>query len=113
MYNSGAGVSEQDYNEKTYGFSVRLIRPATPTEIGELSDGDFAGYYTQNDGRKIRTVYINEQVWTSENLADTKFRNGDYIQGWNADGLVVISNPDWVAATTAMVCAYENDPSNI
>lgn len=52
------------------------------------------------------SVTIGSQVWMNENLAVTKFRNGDNIPyvGWG---------PTWAALTTPAWCYYNNDPATI
>jgi hypothetical protein len=62
---------------------VRIYRAATVIEIAEKSDGDECDLYIGNDGKLYRTVYINEEVWIADNLAETKWSNGDWIKGFD------------------------------
>ena len=87
------------------GNSVRVRRPATAAEQ-LLADGTACEPYTGNDGKIYRTVKIGTQVWTAENLAETKYRNGNTIPE-------VTDDIDWAALTTGALCAYGNDWSNV
>lgn len=78
--------------------SIRLlyIGSGTPTS------------YTGNDGKGYDVVAIGTspvQYWLAENLAETKYRNGDLIPE-------VTDNSAWAALTTGALCAYNNDWSN-
>lgn len=79
------------FTSKSTGGSIRLIKDDS-TDIGTM---------TGNDGKKYATVKIGNQVWMSENLEETKFRNGDTIP-------VVTDNTAWAALTTAGSCWYNN-----
>jgi uncharacterized protein (TIGR02145 family) len=97
---------EGDYTaDLTYGFSIRLVRPATTAEQLQ-SDGSVCAPYVGNDLKVYRTVKIGTQVWTADNLAETKYANGDIIP-------TVIDNSAWAALTTGARCAYSNDESNV
>jgi uncharacterized protein (TIGR02145 family) len=83
-------------NTKDQGNSVRLIY------FGE----DYPDFYVGNDGKRYHTIRIGDQLWLAENLCETKFANGDNIP-------VVSDNSVWAKLTTAALCAYDNDPSNV
>lgn len=87
------------------GGSFRLFRLATIQEQ-LLSDGTPCDPYIGNDGKVYRTIKINDKVWTADNLAETKFRDGSDIPN-------VTDNAEWEALTTAGMCAYNNDINNI
>ncbi len=61
-----------------------------------------------NDGNRYKTARIGSQIWMTENLNVTHFRNGDTIQEAK-------STEEWVRlareAKPAM-CTIENDPAN-
>jgi uncharacterized protein (TIGR02145 family) len=82
------------------GMSLRLLKDSTSLTHGQT------GTYTGNDGKVYRTICIGTQEWLSENLAETKYRNGDPIPE-------VTDNAAWAALTTAGMCAYNNDWSNV
>lgn len=79
----------------TNGASIRLIK-----------DNSTLATYTGNDLKTYKTVKIGNQVWLAENLAETKYRNGDVIP-------TVTDNSTWAALTTGAKCAYNNDQSNV
>jgi len=87
---------------RQYGFSIRPVRDSTI-----LTDGQ-TGVYIGNDGRVYRTIAIGNpaQEWLADNLAETKFRDGESIPE-------VTNNAAWAALTTAGMCAYNNDWSNV
>lgn len=101
MISSGGWSTGDSYLSKSMGASIRLVRDATADEL-LFTDGTYCGLYVGNDGRTYRTVKIGTQVWLAENLAETKFANGDDIVE-TTDGTA------FVTATTAAMCAWEND----
>jgi len=86
--------------EKFYGGSIRLVKTTTALTHGQT------GTYTGNDGKVYRTICIGTQEWLADNLAETKFRNGDTIPE-------VTDNSAWAALTTAGMCYYDNDINNM
>lgn len=82
------------------GLALRIIKDSTT-----LSDGE-TGTYTGNDGKIYRTICIGTQEWVADNLAETKYRNGDSIPK-------ITDNAEWVAASGGAMCAYNNDWSNV
>lgn len=107
-YNNGnlTGLSTGDLAKK-YGYSVRLIKETTTLSHGQT------GTYTGNDGKIYRTICIGTQEWLADNLAETKFRNGDWIHGYDGGVYTPISNTDWANLTSAGVCCYNDDTSYI
>lgn len=96
---------------KSYGFSICLVRPATESELLQ-EDGTPCAPYVGNDLKVYPTVKIGTQVWTAANSAETKFRDGSWIPGFDGGVYTPISNEDWAAATSAMCCAYNDDIDN-
>ena len=92
---------------KKSGLSVRPVKDST-----SLSDGQ-TGTYTGNDGKVYRTICIGTQEWLADNLAETRFRNGDIIPWYGADSANYFTNAEWAALTTAGCCAYNNTLSNV
>lgn len=82
------------------GCSIRLIKDLTT-----LSDGQ-SGIYVGNDGTVYRTICIGTQEWLADNLAETKYRNGEDIP-------TVTDNSEWSSLSTGARCAYDNDESNV
>jgi uncharacterized protein (TIGR02145 family) len=60
---------------------------------------------TDIDGNIYNTVTIGTQVWMSENLKTTKYRNGDPIPN-------VTDSANWRSLTAGAYCNYNNDVKN-
>jgi uncharacterized protein (TIGR02145 family) len=103
-YNASALICMQS---KTSAASIRLCNPTTTHENG------YIGTYTGNNLKSYNTIVINGVEWLSENLAETQFRNGDYIHGFEGGSYTAILNEDWSMLTTPALCAYNNDWSNV
>jgi len=93
---AGAQIGVHDV---LYGVSIRFIVDS-PIEISGNS-----AIYVGNDLRRYKCVLINGIWYTAENLAETKYRNGDLIPK-------VTDNTAWAALTTGAMCAYNNDEAN-
>lgn len=110
-YNSNSFVvsnppSNAVFSGKGAGNHIRLLKTSTT-----LSNGEY-GTYTGNDGKVYRTVCIGTQEWLCEDLCETRYRNGDYIDGYNSGVYTTISNASWVAKTGSAMCAYSDDETN-
>ncbi len=88
-----------------YGSTVRLVNDST-----NLSNGE-TGTYIGNDGKSYPTICIGPLEWLAWNLNETKYRNGDWIHGFDGGVYTPISNSDWMALTTGAMCYYEDDES--
>lgn len=73
------------------GCSVRLIK-----------DDSILDVYIGNDGKTYSTVKIGSQVWMSQNLKETKYRDGTSIPEVTSG---------WEHLTTGAFCWYNNDSS--
>jgi uncharacterized protein (TIGR02145 family) len=60
---------------------------------------------TDIDGNTYNTVQIGTQVWMSENLKTSRYRNGGSIP-------YVVGNADWQALTTGAWSYYDHDAAN-
>jgi uncharacterized protein (TIGR02145 family) len=60
---------------------------------------------TDIDGNTYNTVQIGTQVWMSENLKTSRYRNGGSIP-------YVVGNSDWQALTTGAWSNYNHDDAN-
>lgn len=78
---------------KKNGYSIRLLKDSTTLTNGQTST------YTGNDGKVYNTICIDTQEWMSENLAETKFRDGSTIS-------YVVSDLQWFDLTSAAYCIY-------
>jgi len=102
---NGDNVTRFNYN-KTFGFSVRLVRPAVEDERA-LPDGTTSNddttipHYYGNNNRVYITVKIGDQIWTAQNLLETLNNENVSIQR-------VTSNSAWAALTSAAWCSYNN-----
>lgn len=86
----------QYYDDKKTGASIRLLYTGAGTPTS----------YTGNDGKVYRVVMIGTQYWLADNLAETKYRNGNDIPE-------VTGDVAWAALTTGALCAYNNDWGNV
>lgn len=93
--------TQLDIGDYFLGCSIRLVRDRLPIE-SVLADGDFAGYYTGNDGKQYSSVKIGTQVWLTENIEETKYRSGDSI-------LEITDTSTWINAITGALCYYNNE----
>ena len=96
---SDESFSDYSVNPNKDGLSIRLI-VVTPIEISGSS-----AIYIGNDLKRYKCCLINGIWYTAENLAETKYRNGDLIPK-------VTDNTAWSALTTGAMCAYDNLESN-
>ena len=67
----------RDYFNKNLGCSIRLVRPSLP---GEGNGSYVPNTYQGNNGKLYNGIVINNQVWITENLAETKYNNNTPIQ---------------------------------
>jgi len=93
-------------SSKLNGLSIRLCNPSTL-----LPEGSF-GTYTQNDGTILSTVVINGVEWISENLKERKYRNGDWIHGFDGGVYTPIADFDWQLLEIGAMCYYNDDINN-
>lgn len=99
----GSGTNVED---KKRGISIRLIRDSTTLSHGQ------SGTYTGNDGKVYRTICIGTQEWLADNLAETKYRNGDLISNHGETYTDKYTNAEWVALTTEAMCWYDDNIDN-
>lgn len=63
---------------KSYGFSIRLVRPAV---AGEIDGSTIFNAYKGNDGKLYDGIVIGTQVWITKNLAEQNQNNGGLVPG--------------------------------
>lgn len=90
VYSSHAGTGVTPLDKKN-GAAVRFIK-----------DDSTLATYTGNDGQTYTTVKIGNQVWMSQNLRETKYRDGSDIPQ-------VTDNTSWYGLTTGAWCWYGNN----
>ncbi len=104
-----AGNSNFNYAGATdakNGASIRLVKDSTVLSHGQT------GSYIGNDGKVYGTICINGVEYLSRNLNETKYRNGDWITGYNGGVYTPIGNAAWAALTSEAMCYYNDDESN-
>jgi len=97
-FNYQTNLSED--HGKIRGWNIRLIIDS-PIEIV-----DNLAIYVGNDLRRYKCTLINGVWWLAENLAETKWRNGDLIPN-------VTDNTEWIGLITGAQCIYDNDIKNL
>lgn len=85
---------------KKYGYSLRPVKTATGIPDGTISQ------VTGNNGYKYRTITVNGLEILADNLAETRYQNGDLIP-------IVVANADWSALLTDACCPFNNVWSNV
>ena len=89
------------------GLSIRLFKASPGSPDGQK------GFYTGNNGRSYRTVVINEVEIMMDNLAETKYNNGDNIDYLGTDPTGYFTAAEWIALNSGALCAYGNDFNNV
>ena len=79
-----------------WSMPIRIIKNSTTLTHGQ------EGTYTGNDGRIYRTICMGNEEWLADNLAETKFRNGNLIT-------VLLSSQ---MLTAPALCYPNNDINN-
>lgn len=92
---------------KWIGMSIRLVKDSTTLSHGET------GSYIGNDGKVYRTICIDTQEILADHLAETKYRNGDWIIGYDGGVYTPIADGTWLALTTEAMCANHDDEDNV
>lgn len=85
-----------------YGMSLRLIK----------DDSNDTGTMVGNDSKVYSTVTIGTQVWMSENLNETLYRDKSAISFHGLDNNINYTNAEWAALVTEGMCYYNNDEAN-
>ena len=107
-------------SEKFYGYSVRLVRDATTSELllanGATSDTSSLDSYIGNNGTVYATVKIGTQIWLAQNLRESQFNSGGFSNyvanaGFSPGGL--IDDGVWIAygndSYSAATIYYDQD----
>lgn len=87
---------------KYCGLSIRLLYVGTGTPTS----------YTGNDGKVYPVCQVGSQYYISCNLAETQYRNGDWIAGFDGGVYTPIDNTTWAGLTTGAMCIQEDDEAN-
>jgi len=102
-YDSAAIVSGFGSRPKKAGSPIRLlyVGSGTPTS------------YIGSDLKVYRIINIAGKYYTADNLIETKYRNGDWIDGYDGGVYTPITNANWAAKTTGACCVWGDDLSNM
>lgn len=109
---TGVDVSYTGYTTSTTvetGFSIRLVRDASPAELLDLEDGDLADPYIANNGNIHNAVKIGNKIYLAQNLNETKYRNGDYIHGYDGGTYTPILASNWKNLAIGGMCYYDDN----
>jgi uncharacterized protein (TIGR02145 family) len=87
------------------GRAIRLVKDTSDLNQGET------GIYVGNDGKTYKTINITGLgvEWMAEPLCETKYRNGDWVHGFDGGVYTPISNVDWVNLTSEAMCFMDDD----
>ncbi len=96
FFDSTGDLVNRDGINNIRGQSIRLVKDATGVADGTTTT------YTGNDGKTYNAIAINELYWTTENLEETEYRNGDAIPN-------VTDADTWSNLATGALCLYDND----
>ena len=83
-----------------------LLLAAGCTKSEDSTNNSTTGDVTDVDGNNYHSVTIGSQVWLSENLKTTKYRDGSPIS-------LVSSESEWSKLTTSAYCNFNNDVNNV
>lgn len=102
---AGSGGILGVQSNKKSGYSVKCVRDATEDEEFGCYDGQFLEIAKDIEGNFYQTVKIGDLVWFVENLAVTKYKNGDNIPN-------ILLNDLWKIMDTPGYCDYNNEETN-
>jgi uncharacterized protein (TIGR02145 family) len=106
-----AGIIRLQYNSgELHGLASQSKKYGSPIRV--LADSGSPTSYTGNDGKVYKTVTIGTQTWLAENLNETKYRNGNWIHGFDNGVYTPITNAAWGALITEGMCYYGDLVSN-
>jgi uncharacterized protein (TIGR02145 family) len=92
-----------DYDNKKCGFSVRLLKDSTIIKKAKIGSAVIEKIIiSDKNGNAYNGVQIGKQLWMTENLNVSKYRNGDEIPQ-------VQDEKEWGELTTGAWCYYKND----
>jgi hypothetical protein len=95
----------RDIFSKSYGCSIRLVRPAV---VGETNGMFIPDAYTGKNGTLYDGIVINDQVWITKNLSETLYNGGTLVS-------TTTSNTTWSSTpstATSTACYYNNNVTN-
>ena len=90
---------------KSYGCSIRLVRPVVAGEVNGMFIPDA---YVGKNGTLYDGIVINDQVWIDKNLSETLYNNGVAITNTTSNSAWTQTQP--LAIPTS--CYYNNTSTN-
>ncbi len=99
-------ITAEDGSKQEYKVIVKTSEVPTPPIITPSTPPiELGSTVTDIDGNVYHTIQIGSQVWMTENLKTTKYRNGEAIPN-------VIDKQTWRDLTTGAYWDGNNDPFN-
>jgi uncharacterized protein (TIGR02145 family) len=98
----GASCNDGNANTTNDVINANCQCAGTATGNGVFVPGNGV---TDIDGTVYTSIIINGQEWMQQNLAVTKYRNGDPIP-------TGLDNTTWLNTTAGAYAIYDNDPAN-
>ncbi len=98
----GTACNDNNANTTNDVINGSCVCAGTAVGNGTFIPGNGA---TDIDGNTYTSIIINGQEWMQQNLAVTKYRNGDPIP-------TGLSNTTWQNTTNGAYAIYNNDPTN-
>lgn len=102
VYSLSAFHIKNKHMKTTDSFRICLRILVLMFLISSCEKEEETGTVTDMDGNVYYTIKIGSQVWMTENLKVTHYRNGDAI-------LNVTSDSGWAKLTTGAYCSYSNN----
>jgi uncharacterized protein (TIGR02145 family) len=105
---SGTGIFESHITGLSANTTYYIKAYATNNEgtaYGDEITFKTIGPVTDIDGNVYQSICIGNQVWMTQNLNTSKYRNGDPIQ-------LVTDVNQWGGLSTGAYCNYDNNSSN-
>jgi len=89
-----------EYGYTVIGIPIRLI-----VDSPNIDYGNNTGVYFGNDGRWYKIIYTSGKWWMTENLLETKYRDGSDIP-------IVEDVENWSSLSSGARCSYDNNIDN-
>ncbi len=103
-YRSHEGITRTGEVMYRRGCGIRLVKKALQNEMLIPENQIIPNYYKGNNNFLYDCVRIGTQIWTVQNLCETKYNDGTSIP-------YVQSGLQWSSISTGAYCAYNNDIS--
>ena len=91
-----------DYVSKEWHCGWTIDYKVVEVNLAVKPDNNNSETFTDIDGNVYKTVKIGNQIWMSENLRVSRYRNGDIIPN-------VIEDYEWSKLDSSACCNYDNN----